>query len=391
MKIVEVANKKTVRDFLYLPLKIYKNEQCWIRPLDRDIESTFNPSKNKHFRNGECIRWLLIKDTGEVIGRIAAFINEKTVNKGNDQPTGGIGFFECINDQDAANTLFDQSKTWLEEKGIEAMDGPINFGDRNEWWGLLVDGYDREPNYKSAYNPPYYRELFENYGFQVYYKQFTYARKVMDPLSEKLHIKADQIRKNPKYRFEYLDINKLEKYTEYLREVYNKAWAGHKNVPKLTLPQAKTVIKQMKPIIDPKILYFGFYEDEPVAIFIMIPEMNQVFKYVNGKMNLLGILKFLYHHKIAKTNRKMLGIIFGIVPEHQGKGVDGAIIMASRDVVQETYLRYEDFEMNWIGDFNPKMTRIVEQVGSYLAKTHITYRYLFDRKKEFKRHPMVNV
>ena len=391
MKIVEVTDKNTAREFLHLPLKIYKDEKYWIRPLDKDIESVFNPSKNKHFRHGECIRWILVDDTGNTIGRIAAFVNERTVNKGNDQPTGGCGFFECINDQKAANMLFEQCKTWLEEKGMEAMDGPINFGDRNEWWGLLVDGYDREPNYKSAYHLPYYRELFENYGFQEYFKQYTYARKVMDPLSPKLHEKADKIRNDPKYHFNYLDMKKVDEYAEYMREVYNKAWEGNVGVPQLTAVQARSAIKQMKPIIDPKIIYFGFYEGKPVAIYIMLPEVNQIFKHVNGKMNLIGKLKFLYHHKIAKTNKKMFGVLFGVVPEHQGKGVDGAIIMAARDVLQETYLRYEDFEMNWIGDFNPKMIRVVKQVGSYTVKTHITYRYLFDRTKEFKRHPVINV
>jgi len=374
-----------------MPLSIYKHEKYWIRPLNSDIEGVFDPDKNKNFRNGECIRWILVDDRGKTIGRIAAFVNQKTVSKGNDQPTGGTGYFECINDQDAAHMLFDQAKNWLETKGMEAMDGPINFGDRNEFWGLLVDGFDREPNYKSSYNPPYYKDLFENHGFQLYFNQFTFARKVMDPLSDKLYRKADMIRQNPKYHFNYLDMSKLDLYTEYLRDVYNRAWSGHKGVPQISSLQAKLLMKQFKPIIDPKIMYFGFYEDEPIAIYIMLPEVNQIFKHVNGKMDLLGKLKFLYHQKLAKTNRKMFGIIFGIVPEHQGKGVDGAIIMAARDIVQETYHRYDDFEMNWIGDFNPKMIRVVEQVGSYPAKTHVTYRYLFDRTKEFKRHPIINV
>ena len=85
----------------------------------------------------------------------------------------------------------------------------------------------------------------------------------------------------------------------------------------------------------------------------------------------------------------MFGLVFGIVPAHQGKGVEGALIMAARQMVQDDYHRYEDFEMNWIGDFNPKMLRVAEQVGGYIAKTHVTYRKLFDESKPFKRHPMI--
>ena len=127
MEIIEVQEKKTAKEFLRFPIKLYKDEPNWIRPLDKDVEGVFDPEKNKTFRNGECIRWILTNDQGETIGRIAAFVNKKTVNKDNDQPTGGVGFFECINDQEAANLLFDTAKKWLEEKGMEAMDGPINF------------------------------------------------------------------------------------------------------------------------------------------------------------------------------------------------------------------------------------------------------------------------
>ena len=174
MDIIEVTDNRTAKDFLHLPLKIYKNYKAWIRPLDKDIYAVFNSSTNKAFRHGFCKRWILRDDGGKTIGRIAAFVNKKTMNKGNKQPTGGIGFFECIEDQDAAFKLFDTAKSWLEEQGMEAMDGPINFGERDKWWGLLIDGFEKEPNYNCNYNPPYYKVFFEKYGFKIYYNQYTY-------------------------------------------------------------------------------------------------------------------------------------------------------------------------------------------------------------------------
>jgi hypothetical protein len=131
-----------------LPVRLYKTTPAWIRPLDKDIESVFDPATNKTFRHGQCKRWILQDDAGVTIGRVAAFVNEKTVLKGNDQPTGGMGFFECINDRNAAFMLFEQCRTWLQQRGMEAMDGPINFGNRDRWWGLLVEGFDKEPNYQ---------------------------------------------------------------------------------------------------------------------------------------------------------------------------------------------------------------------------------------------------
>ncbi|MBT1699805.1 hypothetical protein KK083_23155 [Fulvivirgaceae bacterium PWU4] len=389
MKILEVNSPKLVREFLMLPVRLYKQEPRWIRPLDKDIESVFDPERNKTFRHGECIRWILTDNQGETIGRVAAFVNQKTVSKGNDQPTGGMGFFECINNKEAAFLLFDQCRQWLQSKGMEAMDGPINFGARDRWWGLLIEGFDKEPNYQCNYNFPYYQDFFEAYGFQVYFYQLTFYRTIQGPLDERLHHKAELVARDPDYEFRYLQKSEIEKLPEYLMTVYNKAWAKRAENPELTLAQAKMIVKQMKPIMDLKLLYFGFYKGEPVSFFLSLPEINQIFKHLNGKLDLIGKIKFLWH-TLMKTNRKAFGILFGVAPPHQGKGLDGAMVLASRKVLQEEYKRYDEYEMNWIGDFNPKMINVVQQVGADVSKRHATYRKLFDETKPFKRSPILN-
>lgn len=388
MKLIEVKDKQSAKEFLLLPVELFKNEKHWIRPLDKDINTVFDKEQNKNFRHGELIRWILKDDSANVIGRVAAFINKKTVKKDNNQPTGGMGFFECIDNKEAAFLLFDACKSWLEERGMEAMDGPINFGDRNQWWGLLAKGFEIDPNYQCNYQFPYYRELFEAYGFQTYFKQITFIRKVKDPLNPRLIEKAERIFQNPKYSFKHIRLKEIDTYTEYFRDIYNAAWANHKGVPQLSLPVAKHLMKQMKPIIDEKIMWFGFYEGKPIAFFIMLPEVNQIFKHVNGRMDLIGKLIFVWH-QWRKTNKKMFGMVFGIVPDHQGKGVEGAIVETVRRRVQGDYQRYEDFEMNWIGDFNLRMIHVAEQVGGDRGKIHITFRYLFDRTKPFERMPFI--
>ncbi|MCK5277109.1 MAG: hypothetical protein KAI99_00575 [Cyclobacteriaceae bacterium] len=388
MKLIEVKDKQSEKDFLMFPVQLYKNEKHWIRPLDKDINNVFDKDKNKYYRKGELIRWILKDDSGKIIGRVAAFINKKTVNKDNDQPTGGMGFFECINDKKAAFILFDACRDWLKDNGTEAMDGPINFGDRDKWWGLLVKGFEIDPNYNCNYQLPYYQALFEEYGFKTYFEQITFARKIMDPINPRLQEKAERIFQNPKYSFRHMKLKEIDAYTVFFMDIYNAAWASHKGVPQLSLQMAKHLMKQMKPIIDEKIMWFGFYEEKPIAFYIMLPEVNQIFKYVNGKMDLIGKLKFAWH-QWRKTNKKMFGVVFGIVPDHQGKGVEGAIIETVRRRVQGDYRRYEDFEMNWIGDFNVRMIHVVEQVGGDRAKIHKTYRYLFDRTKPFKRMPII--
>lgn len=383
MQIIEVKDKKTAKEFLLFPVALYKNIQVWIRPLDKDIEAVFDDDKNKAFRHGKCIRWIIRDDSGKTIGRVAAFVNNKIVNKGNEQPTGGMGFFECIKNREVAFDLFNTCKAWLQQQGMEAMDGPVNFGERDIWWGLLIDGYDREPNYRCNYQLPYYKEFFDAYGFQVYFKQLTFGLNVFDRFSDKIYEKARNILADPNYHFDHLKKKNIEKYIEDFRTIYNKAWARH-GVPQISSLQAKAQMQQILPFLDEKIIWYGYYKDEPIAIYMNIPEINQIFKYVNGKLDLVGKIKFLYH-KWRKSCKKMLGLVYGIVPEFQGKGVDGALIVATGKMVQEEYRRYPVLEMNWIGDFNPKMIRVVEQLESKVVKTHVTYRKLFDETKPFKR------
>ena len=388
-QIVEVNSEKRQKEFLELPVRLYKNEENWIRPLDNDIEDVFDPSKNKFFRNGDANRWLLLDNDDNTIGRVAAFYDKKTAGT-YEQPTGGMGFFECINDKEGAFMLFNTCKEWLEARGMEAMDGPINFGDRDRWWGLLVDGFDFEPNYCMPYNFPYYKELFEEYGFKNFFNQYTYAREISkEGLSPVIEEKANRLRNNPKYHFEHLDKNNLEKYTEDFRDIYNRAWERYAGVKKITKVHAKGLMKQLKPILDERIMLFGYYDNEPIAFFLMVPDVNQIAKHLNGKLNLLGKLKFLYYKKLNPPN-KILGLIFGVVPEHQGKGVEGGLVMAFGDIALKKSFPYQHLELNWIGDFNPAMMKIAEQIGAKIRKTHVTYRYMFDPTKPFKRMKKVS-
>ncbi|PIQ21011.1 MAG: hypothetical protein COW65_11635 [Cytophagales bacterium CG18_big_fil_WC_8_21_14_2_50_42_9] len=383
MQLLEVNNADLAKEFLLFPVRLYKNDPNYIRPLDKDVEEVFDPQKNKLLRKGKCIRWLLQDNQDKTIGRVAAFINAQTAHTF-DQPTGGMGFFECIDNQEVAFRLFDACKTWLQQNGMEAMDGPINLGDREKWWGLLVEEFS-PASYGTNYNFPYYQQFFEAYGFQVFFKQFTYIRKIVEPLQERYAAKAQQVLDNSDYTFRHLEKKHMEKYAEDFRTVYNKAWVKHEGVKEMSVAQAQRTFLSMKQVVDERIVWFTYYKDEPVGFFIAIPELNQLFRYVNGKMDWLGKLKFVFHRWRGACTRAT-GIAFGITPDHQRKGVEAAMILSSGEAIYFTgKLPYQDFMMNWIGDFNPKMMNVCEQIGARIFKTHHTYRKLFDETKEFKR------
>jgi hypothetical protein len=386
MQLKEVNNETLAREFLLLPVRLYKNDPNWIRPLDKDIEEVFDRKKNKYFRHGEAIRWVLYDDGGKVIGRVAAFINKKTA-KTFEQPTGGLGFLECEDNKQAAFILFDTCKQWLTERGMEAMDGPVNFGEKDKWWGLMVDGFS-EPTYCMYYHHKYYRAFFEEYGFKTYFEQYNFIMEVTQKLPEKYAEKAARVAQNPGYTCVHIDKKQLPKFAEDFRSVYNSAWTKHHNFKGMSQEQAMAIMKAIKPIMEEELMWFAYFNGQPVAFYIMLPEVNQIFKHLNGKFNTLAKLKFLYL-RWRGVCRKMFGVAFGIAPEHQGKGVEGYIITHTARKIQPMG-RYDTFEMTWIGDFNPKMVAICEDLGARRYRTYITYRKLFDEGREFKRAPIIH-
>ena len=281
----------------------------------------------------------------------------------------------------------------LASRGMEAMDGPINFGQRRDWWGLLVEGYEFQPLYKNPYNPPYYKELFENYGLRNYFNQHSFIWRVNDSEANKqIFARAERLYTVPGYRVENIDMNNLEEAAESFRVIYNKAWALFSGVKPMTQEEALEMVREMKPIIDPNIIFFAYFNEEPIGFFITVPDLNRLIGKFNGKFGLRQKLRLMWDLKVRKSCDRIFGIIFGITPEFHGKGVESAIMVKYYEFLEMTKNQYKSMELAWIGDFNPVMNRMIETyVCATKHKMHTTYRYLFDREKEFKRCPRLGV
>jgi hypothetical protein len=385
MQIVEVTNKQTAKDFLTVNALLNKSNPNYIRPLDNEVNDVFDPAKNKNYKYGETKRWVAMDDEGELIGRIAAFTNSKYINKGTDFKTGGIGFFDCINDQPVADVLFDTAKAWLQSKGMEAMDGPINFGDRDKWWGLMVEGFEDEPMYGMSFNPPYYESLFNSYGFQNYYNQYYYSMKVDDPLPPRFPERHAKFKAKAGYEAKHVDLKHLEKYAGDFATVYNAAWAQHGEAKEITKESVIKLFKTMKPIMDERLVWFAYYKEEPIAMFINIPDVNQYFKHFNGKFGLLEKLRLLWMKKTG-YNKRLTGLAFGVVPKYQALGIDSFMIYECGLLVQNKGW-YTQYEMGWAGEWNPKMINIYKSLNGVQSRRMITFRYLFDRNSPFEKHP----
>jgi len=388
MQLLSVNTPELEQDFIQVNVELNRTVPGYIRPIDAEIREVFDPAKNKAFRHGECTRWVLKDDDGRLIGRIAAFVNRRYKNKGDDVPVGGVGFFDCINNQAAADTLLDVARHWLLQKGMQAMDGPINFGERDKWWGCLIEGFD-EPPYGMNFNPPFYQQLLENYGFKPFFYQLCFGLDPKKPLTDKLLQRHAAVAADPAYSARMIEKRRLDKYADDFVAIYNAAYAGHGGLKEMKKDQVMSLFKRMKPLMDEKIVWFAYHHDKPIAFFINIPDLNQYFKHFNGKFGLLQKLQFLWL-QFRGACQHFTGLVFAIIPEFQGKGVDAYIITESAKVIQPK-TNYTHYEMQWIGDFNPKMINVAKSIGdTFVSRRLATYRYLFDRGREFKRHPIVS-
>jgi hypothetical protein len=385
MNIVKVNSSRSSKAFHEVGRMLYKNDPVWVCPLDKEVEAIFDPEKNVYFKHGEAARWLLYDDKNRLIGRVAAFIDRNMAYK-QDQPTGGMGFFECINDRQAAFLLFDTVRDWLRGRGMEAMDGPVNFGETDKYWGLLVDGFT-QPCYEIAYNHPYYQDLFEAYGFETYYNQEGFHLDLTKELPQKFKKIAEWVAKKPGYSFRHFEWKNTDMFVTDFAEVFNIAWASFKeHFEPLEPAYIKKTIQKAKIIIEEEFIWIAYHNDRPIAIYLMYPDVNQILAKLNGKLSLPAMLKFLYLKK-KKTMTRARGVLMGVIPKFQNLGVESAMALHVAEAMKKKP-HYTEIEFSWVADFNPKMRRIWIAIGAVPAKTYKTYRYLFDRSKPFKRYPI---
>ena len=385
MILTKVSDKKSANDFLKVPKQFYRKDNAWVCPLDRDINRIFDPGYNPMFKEGEAVRWVLKSEGGVLIGRIAAFYNLKKA-KASGQLIGGAGFFEVIDDKEAAFMLFDAAVSWLKDKKMEGFDAPINFGENENHWGLLVDGFTQQ-GYGMPYHKVYYKAFFEEYGFLNYFEQYSYHKDVasVTEFPERFMRIASWVERKPGYTFEHADFGDIDKFVSDLVTVYNAAWSAFKkDFTPLDPLKVKESFEEARVILDEDLIWFAYYEGKPIAFYIIIPDLNQILKYFNGRLSLWGKIRF-YYYKQRKVMTRMRGSVAGIDPAYQNIGIESVIFKHLFKVYRKkTY--YKELELSWVGDFNPKMISIYKALGAKHAKTHITYRYLFDRNKPFMRY-----
>jgi hypothetical protein len=369
MKIERVHSKSDQALFLEIARKLYADDPEWVCPLDKDINDIFSAENNIAFKHGNAQRWILFDDNGKAIGRIAAFYSN-LLQKSNNPKSGGIGFFECINNKEAAFLLFVTAVNWLREEACELIEAPINFGEKDKFWGLMVKGF-KNPSYQENYNFDYYESLYTSYGFKLQTEQTTSEIKYESFNRERFEKLAARVFQNNQYEYAHFKMDQLEKFAADFIYIYNLAWANRPDFVPMTKERIETTLRSLKPIMMEEAIWFVYANNEPAGFYVNVIDINQIFKHLDGKLNWWGMLKFLWYKNFGNINR-LRGIVFGVIPAYQNLGLETGLIMKFYQAILKKP-QYKSAELAWIGDFNPKMHSLFKALGAETTKVHHTY------------------
>jgi len=361
----EVKNRQDLMAFIRFPWKIYKGDQYWVPPLIKDQFSKFSPSHP--FRSHSEMILFMADRGGQIVGRIAGIIDHHYIEF-HQEKVGFFGFFESIPDSEVAEMLLSKVGGWLKEHGMEKMAGPMN-PSTNDECGLLVEGFDASPCLMMPYNPRYYPSLLEGFGLKKAMDLYAYWLAESFFLDDRLfRITERLIKRNPQLRVRPINLRQFDEELKMVKEIYNHAWSRNWGFVPLTEEEIDDLGKNLKPLVVPDLVLFAYSGDEPIGFSVSLPDYNEVLKHLNGKVGLLGGLKFLYYSRKIKTIRVML---LGVKQAFQKKGVEGLLYLeTSKRGIKKGY---PQAECSWILENNVLMQHGLEAMGGKRYKTYRIY------------------
>lgn len=358
------------RPLIDFPYKLYADNPHWIGMLRRDVAHTLSPRKNPFFEHGEIQPFVATNGRGEVVGTIAAIVNGMHLKK-YDDGVGFFGFFECVEDYDVAHALFEHASDWLRSRGLTGVRGPTN-PSLNDIAGLLVDGFDREPSLMMPYNPPYYSEYLERYGFEramtmwAYYVHKKYVQ--MDKIRRGVDIVK---RRNPSLSIRTLDLTRFDAEAKAILEIYNEAWANNWGHVPMTAREFAGLAKMMKQVVDPNIVFIVEDAGVPVAFTLALPDMNKALRHVkDGRLLPKGLPTLLGYAKFGGIY-ECRNLLMGVMPAYRGRGLDA--MMNLELITRGPEHGYDACEMSWVLDSNQVLKNSLDAMGAVVDKQYALF------------------
>lgn len=370
VEIIAVADKKALQEFIDLPWKIYAAYPKWVPPLKKEVRRLLDPQSHPFWEFSERILFLARRGS-EPVGRIAGII-DRHYNQCHNEKMGVWGFFECADDPEAAAALFAAVETWIRQKGMTFLRGPLSPSLNNES-GLLVEGFEYPPVVGMAYNPPYYLGLVEACGFTKEKDLLAFLIDGEYRLPDWMERLAERTAQKKGVRIRHVDPQQMDAEYDLIREIYNDSWAGNWGFVPLTANEMREIQKNVKTFADPGLVFFIYYDDEPAAVCVIFPDVNPLLKRLNGRIGLIGLFKALIYRREIKGLRLLM---FGVKEKYRQLGLP---LLAFRHIYQigREQNSYQNLEMGWTLEDNESINGLIEEAGGKRYKKYRIFRKSF--------------
>lgn len=375
---LKVESAQEIEAFHELPFRIYEGFPNWAPPFRFEIENIFDPDHNDFFSKGECERFL-VKNGERVIARFAV-MNTPERDTVLEPTMGGFGFIEMENDTVLAQEIISFAQGWHRKRGYNAMRGPINFGENDTYWGLLVENFEEPPIYGMFYHPPYYKDLIEKTGAEKLDDHWSYKRSFDDPIPNRMQKITDRIESRPGVSLRPIDKKNIYRDAEYIREIYNEAWREQdinereEEFTELTQETVEEMVEKLKPVLIPESMLLAFVDGEPASFVVCVPDLNEVSKETDGKLRWWHYPKLFWFKRRAKHLRSL---VYGTKPKFRKMGLEALTFTRGIQLTREKVPTLEYLEGAWVSEKNWLMQRSLEALGCYHHKTHRTYKWEF--------------
>lgn len=364
--------------FHELPFDIYRDYPQWSPPFRFEIENIFDPGSNPFHRRGECERYLVWSGE-QVVGRFAV-MNTPERDRVHDPTMGGLGFIEMYDEQELADAIVNFARDWHRRRDYGAMRGPVNFGENDTYWGLLVENFEEPPIYGMFYHPPYYRERLENTGAVKLDDHWSYKRSFEKPIPERMARITDRIESRSDVELRPIDKRNIYRDAEYMRQIYNEAWRSQdisereENFTELTRQTVRNMVDKLKPVMIPESVLLAFVDGEPASFILCVPDLNEISKETGGRLRWWHYPKLLWFKRRCTRLRTL---VYGTRPRFRKMGLEALTFTRGIEYTYRAAPTLDYLEGSWVSEKNWLMQRSLEALGCHHHKTHRTYKWEF--------------